>query len=123
MDQIRRAVVQIEQVTQTTAANAEQSAAAAEELSAQSATMKDVVNRLFAMIGDKAGANYGSSLSAISGRHSDSFSTGVGSRLARGAQTPLSSMQSTRSTSSARAGKSAVSAPAEFPLEGSFRSF
>jgi len=51
IDQISKAIVHMEQVTQTTAANAEQSAAAAEELNAQSETMKDVVGRLQAMVG------------------------------------------------------------------------
>jgi methyl-accepting chemotaxis protein/methyl-accepting chemotaxis protein-1 (serine sensor receptor) len=41
----------MEQVTQKTAANAEESAAAAEELDAQSATLRDVVERLAAMVG------------------------------------------------------------------------
>jgi methyl-accepting chemotaxis protein/methyl-accepting chemotaxis protein-1 (serine sensor receptor) len=50
IDQIGKAIIEMEQVTQTTAANAEESAAAAEELNAQSETMKDVVNRLHAMV-------------------------------------------------------------------------
>lgn len=52
IDQISKAIAQMEQVTQTTAASAEESAAAAEELNAQSETMKDVVNRLQAMVDD-----------------------------------------------------------------------
>ncbi len=54
IDQIGRAIVQMEQITQNTAANAEETAAAAEELNAQSQTMSDVVNRLFAMVGGHA---------------------------------------------------------------------
>jgi methyl-accepting chemotaxis protein/methyl-accepting chemotaxis protein-1 (serine sensor receptor) len=41
----------MQQVTQTTAAGAEQSAAAAEELNAQSEALKAVVGRLSAMVG------------------------------------------------------------------------
>jgi methyl-accepting chemotaxis protein len=49
--QIGKAITQMEQVTQKTAANAEESAAAAEELNAQSATLKEVVEQLTAMVG------------------------------------------------------------------------
>lgn len=48
--QIGKAITQMEQVTQITAANAEESAAAAEELNAQSAMLKEVVDRLQAMV-------------------------------------------------------------------------
>ncbi len=50
IEQIVKAISQMEQVTQKTAANAEESASAAEELTAQSETVKDVVNRLTAMV-------------------------------------------------------------------------
>jgi methyl-accepting chemotaxis protein/methyl-accepting chemotaxis protein-1 (serine sensor receptor) len=49
--QIGRALSQMEQVTQTTAASAEESAAAAEELNAQSESMKDLTKRLNNMVG------------------------------------------------------------------------
>jgi methyl-accepting chemotaxis protein len=49
--QISKAIAQMEQITQSTAANAEQSASAAEELNAQSETLKDVVNGLRARVG------------------------------------------------------------------------
>ncbi|MFN7993120.1 MAG: methyl-accepting chemotaxis protein [Bryobacteraceae bacterium] len=51
ISEISKAIVQMEQVTQSTAANAEESAAAAEQLSAQSETLKDVVERLTQMAG------------------------------------------------------------------------
>ena len=51
IDHIRAALVQMEQVTQSTAANAEESAAAAEELSAQSEALRAVVDHLNAQIG------------------------------------------------------------------------
>jgi methyl-accepting chemotaxis protein len=50
IDQIGRSIQQMEQVTQTTAANAEESAAAAEELNAQSKAMKEIVGRLHALV-------------------------------------------------------------------------
>jgi methyl-accepting chemotaxis protein len=51
IDQIGKAISQMEQVTQGTAASAEESASAAEELTAQSATLKDVVQSLAMMVG------------------------------------------------------------------------
>jgi len=51
IEQIGKAVTQMEQVTQKTAANAEESASAAEELNAQSETLKEIVDRLLAMVG------------------------------------------------------------------------
>lgn len=51
IEQIGKAITQMEQVTQKAAANAEESASAAEELNAQSETLKDIVERLTAMVG------------------------------------------------------------------------
>lgn len=51
---IGKALSQMEQVTQSTAANAEESAAAAEELNAQSEALKDIVLRLNSMVGGNA---------------------------------------------------------------------
>ena len=49
--QITRAIAQMEQVTQQTAANAEQGAASAKELTAQSAALKDLMVRLREVVG------------------------------------------------------------------------
>jgi methyl-accepting chemotaxis protein len=54
IEQIAKAIVQMERLTQGAAANAEESAAAAEELTAQSKAVKDVVGRLAAMVGSAA---------------------------------------------------------------------
>ena len=51
VEQIATAVTQIEKVTQTAAANAEQSAAAGAELSSQSAALKELVSELEEMVG------------------------------------------------------------------------
>ena len=51
IEQVSKAIVQMEKVTQTTAANAEESASASEELSAQSDTLKSIVGRLNGMVG------------------------------------------------------------------------
>jgi methyl-accepting chemotaxis protein len=51
IDQVSNAIRQMEKVTQSTAANAEQSAAAAEQLTAQSKSVKDIVEHLNALVG------------------------------------------------------------------------
>jgi methyl-accepting chemotaxis protein/methyl-accepting chemotaxis protein-1 (serine sensor receptor) len=51
IEQIGHAISQMERVTQETAANAEESAAAAEQLHAQSEVLKDIMDRLTAMVG------------------------------------------------------------------------
>jgi methyl-accepting chemotaxis protein/methyl-accepting chemotaxis protein-1 (serine sensor receptor) len=58
IDQISRAIHQMEQVTQSSAANAQQSAAAAEQLNAQAAAMKDVVETLRAMVDGGSAAGH-----------------------------------------------------------------
>ena len=57
LEHIGKAITQMEQVTQKTAANAEESASAAEELTAQSEALKEVVERLTAMIGGAEAVN------------------------------------------------------------------
>jgi methyl-accepting chemotaxis protein len=51
IDQINRAITQMEQVTRKGAANAEECASAAGELNAQSQTVRDVAERLTAIVG------------------------------------------------------------------------
>jgi methyl-accepting chemotaxis protein/methyl-accepting chemotaxis protein-1 (serine sensor receptor) len=55
IDQIGKALTQMEHVTQKTAANAEECASAAEELNAQSVTLKGIVERLTALVGGDSG--------------------------------------------------------------------
>ena len=51
IEQIGKAISQMEQVTQQAAASAEESASAAAQLTAQAATLKEVVNRLSTLVG------------------------------------------------------------------------
>jgi methyl-accepting chemotaxis protein len=67
IDQISRAITQMEQVTQSSAANAEESAAAAEELNAQAEQMKDVVGTLRSMV-DGSGAGGGAGIRSMASR-------------------------------------------------------
>jgi uncharacterized phage infection (PIP) family protein YhgE len=54
IDQVNTAVSQMDKVTQQNAANAEESASASEELSAQAESMKEVVSQLVALVGGAA---------------------------------------------------------------------
>ncbi len=56
IEQVARAITQMERVTQKTTANAEESATAADELHAQSETLSEVARRLTAMVGGNNGA-------------------------------------------------------------------
>jgi methyl-accepting chemotaxis protein/methyl-accepting chemotaxis protein-1 (serine sensor receptor) len=51
VQEIGKAIIQLEQGTQRGAANAEESAAAAEELGSQSQVLRDVAANLAAMVG------------------------------------------------------------------------
>src|SRR5574340_224653 len=61
IEQIAKAIVHMEQVTQQTAATAEESASAAKELDAQSETLKEVVERLTAIVGGRESEGAGHS--------------------------------------------------------------
>ena len=55
ISQVNTAVAQMDKVTQQNAANAEESASASEELSAQAEQMNDIVNELSTLVGGTAG--------------------------------------------------------------------
>ena len=69
IEQIGTAVTQMEQVTQTAAASAEEGAAAAEELTAQSAALRNLIEQLTAMVG-AGSAGWASARSAVAERRS-----------------------------------------------------
>jgi len=56
IEQVSKALAQMESVTQTTAANAEEGAAASEELSAQAACSQELVDDLRALVVDRKAA-------------------------------------------------------------------
>ena len=60
IDQVSQAIAQMEKVTQTTAATAEESAAASEELNAQAGVTMRLVERLEMMVGHDDAARDGS---------------------------------------------------------------
>jgi methyl-accepting chemotaxis protein/methyl-accepting chemotaxis protein-1 (serine sensor receptor) len=119
IDQIGRAIAQMEQVTQTTAANAEQSAAAAEELNAQSEALKDIVGRLGAMVGVGVG---GHSLSPVR-RAAPSRPAAPARRPAPAMSTGFASAGPAKTSFGGAAYKKKPGADDEFPLEESFQSF
>ncbi len=69
IDQVNTAMSQMDKITQQNAANAEESASASEELSAQAEQMNEVVNELAALVGNRAGDNQGESSGRRSSRH------------------------------------------------------
>ncbi|WP_161570989.1 methyl-accepting chemotaxis protein [Granulicella sibirica] len=128
IDQIGRAIVQMEQVTQTTAANAEESAAAAEELNAQSEAMKDIVSRLHAMVDDGASGGMSSMRRSAPTRVKIPFRAPVTQRTSTPKakpqrQTPPSRPMSPVMSAPANAKMGAPMDVSEFPLEESFQSF
>ncbi len=114
IEQIGKAIVQMERVTQTTAASAEESAAAAEELTAQSEQLRGIVERLNSMVGGGAAASRGQ-LSRRAGR------TAAASRGQNEPETDLSRLGSAIANPTAAKGKAgamAMSAAKDtFPLE------
>jgi methyl-accepting chemotaxis protein/methyl-accepting chemotaxis protein-1 (serine sensor receptor) len=64
IEQISKAVAQMDEVTQRTAANAEESASASEELSAQSQALIAVADQLRALVGGDSGNSSGAKVSA-----------------------------------------------------------
>lgn len=126
IEQIGKAITQMEQVTQRTAANAEESASAAEELSAQSEYLKDIVDRLAAMVGGGEAAHHArpvhSRASASDGKPShrvcESSASGLSALRKAVSHQPKSAEHAAPVLLAARgAGKDA------FPLEEQFKEF
>jgi methyl-accepting chemotaxis protein/methyl-accepting chemotaxis protein-1 (serine sensor receptor) len=108
IDQIVKAISQMEQVTQKNAAGAEEGASAAEQLTAQSETLKDVVARLDTMVGGSAASTRGLRTSSAS---RPALKLVVNKRAERPAP------QAPRLT------KPAAVAAGDFPLEDDFQQF
>ena len=68
IDQVNTAMAQMDKVTQQNAANAEESASASEELSAQAEQMNQVVAELAALVGGSSGGNGQAATSGNRGR-------------------------------------------------------
>jgi methyl-accepting chemotaxis protein len=86
IEQVNVAVSQMDKVTQSNAASAEESASAAEELNAQAGTLKEAVAELLVLVGGNSGADV--SESQTSSRHNVSH----GSELAKSGKNGRSSI-------------------------------
>jgi methyl-accepting chemotaxis protein len=114
--QINAAVGEMDKVTQANAANAEESAAAAEELNAQAGTMKQAVSELLLMIG--------ASDEVVAAK----LSSPTRSKPARVASLNLKSAPAGRSNGHALAAAAPAKSAAnsrrdEIPLDGDFKNF
>jgi methyl-accepting chemotaxis protein len=69
IEQVATTVVQMNQVTQANAANAEESASASEELNAQVEQLKSMIQELIAIVGNSKGAHNGGVQVANQARH------------------------------------------------------
>ncbi len=122
IEQIGKAMIQMEQVTQMTAANAEESAAAAEELNAQSETLKDIVERLASMAGG-AGAATGN----VRQTHRRSSRSSAPSRQGESAASLAALRKAVPHQSKYGHGEPALAGQAShkdlFPLEEEFKEF
>ena len=84
IEQVAKALTQMEQVTQQSAANAEESAAASEQLTAQASALMEVVHQLIAMVGGAEEANRSRvARSAWSASSVPAFSQKAGSKVPR----------------------------------------
>jgi methyl-accepting chemotaxis protein/methyl-accepting chemotaxis protein-1 (serine sensor receptor) len=104
IDQISKAIAQMDQVTQGTAASAEQSASASEELSAQAQALNHIVAQLGALVGGDG--------------HADAP---VARETSLSAVKPAASRPRPKTFSASPAISGAKSARSEFPLEDNFR--
>jgi methyl-accepting chemotaxis protein/methyl-accepting chemotaxis protein-1 (serine sensor receptor) len=120
IDQISTSIGQMEQVTQSSAANAEETAAAAEQLSAQAKTMNDVVAQIRSMVQSDA-QSFSSRPPATPARTRTSASSHAQPASAR----PMPAMARTAARKSfpALAAKPAVAGAGVFPMDDDFKEF
>jgi methyl-accepting chemotaxis protein/methyl-accepting chemotaxis protein-1 (serine sensor receptor) len=124
IDQIARSITQMEQVTQGSAANAEQTAAAAEELSAQSRTMRDIIGRLHSMIDSSAGDSslHGARVTPAAGSLSAKPRAASVTQIRSTVSFPKSSPEKKPMPQLAHAGRPARQ-DQDFPMDDDFKEF
>ena len=113
IDQINTAVGQMDQVTQTNAANAEESASASEELSAQAEELNNIVSELMALVG---GA--GSGAAASGGAYPARSRNTAASRHASGAVPTPARMPASRKPTPDQRMPGGVASPARLRATG-----
>jgi methyl-accepting chemotaxis protein/methyl-accepting chemotaxis protein-1 (serine sensor receptor) len=121
IDHISRSITQMEQVTQSSAAGAEQGAAAAEQLNAQAETMKDIVDRLKVMVDGHSGA------ARVAKPRQRSFVPKLApvASKPRAARTSVTTFKTavTFPASKAPAPAPVAAGNADFPMDGDFKEF
>ena len=114
LEQISKSVSQMEQVTQKTAASAEQSAAAGEELNAQAETLQTIVNDIMALVGARGrAANVSGGIVASLPKAAHQSQPSVPLRaVGTDSRTALNTRQAIQAT---------PTQPKDFPLDGDFK--
>jgi methyl-accepting chemotaxis protein len=129
IDQIGKAITQMEQVTQSSAASAEEGAAAAEQLNAQAEAMTEIVNRLKTMVDGAGTASVTKDAPITLRQRSDTKLSAPSPRKLETSRPKVvasfkSSVKFTPAKSVPVARKAAVAtSAAEFPMDGDFKEF
>jgi methyl-accepting chemotaxis protein/methyl-accepting chemotaxis protein-1 (serine sensor receptor) len=122
IDQISTSIGQMEQVTQSSAANAEETAAAAEELSAQAKSLKDVVSRLRSMVDGDAQPHSHAASAPLRTQHAPPASART--TTVKTKSTITFPRPAVRKQSPAPAlGKGVPVSPGAFPMDDDFKEF
>ncbi|HEV8038619.1 MAG TPA: methyl-accepting chemotaxis protein [Bryobacteraceae bacterium] len=117
IDQIAKAVAQMDQVTQGTAASAQESASASEELSAQAQALNHIVGELRALVGGEGDLGNGAARTARRDPPSSTRPQAIGGGLSA-LKSAVSKPKPNSAPAPVRAG--VPSARHEFPLEDNF---
>jgi methyl-accepting chemotaxis protein len=127
IQQVNIAVSEMDKVTQSNAANAEESASASEELNAQAAILKDAVDELVKMVGGQAASRLHSRADKAIARKSIPPTPGKAARRnGRGPSNARASIPVPRGKPSINEDSSALSIAArrsEIPMDDDFRDF
>jgi methyl-accepting chemotaxis protein len=115
IDQISKSISQMEQVTQSSAANAEEGAAAAEQLSAQAQTMQEIVSRLTSMVDGASNHTVMRRVDSVGTRRAGGNVGRVAVATFKSAVSFPSPKPSLRTTP--------ASSVANFPMDGDFKDF
>jgi methyl-accepting chemotaxis protein/methyl-accepting chemotaxis protein-1 (serine sensor receptor) len=119
IDHISRSITQMEQVTQSSAAGAEEGAAAAEQLNAQAETMKDVVDRLKVMVDGHSG------VVRTTRPQQRSFVPKLAPAVSkpRTARTSVTTFKTAVTFPPSKAAIPVAAGNADFPMDGDFKEF
>jgi methyl-accepting chemotaxis protein len=125
IDQISNSITQMEQVTQSSAAGAEQGAAAAQELNAQAESLSDVVERLTRMVSDSSSqsARRASKPSFSIAAGSQSAKTSHAARRPASVTTMTSTVNFAKPKSKAAPQRTEVAYGSEFPMSDDYKEF